>query len=141
MAVSKRMKSLFKTSAASCATDNQHIVLTNTTDGRVYAAGTDNLLNGVVGNVELFSKLKECMKDNLTADSVGYANTYQLAYDPLPCSPFSAEWKMLGLGNDVIRDRASMTSAYLRPFLTPPSPPVSECQHLDDPPPIENICS
>ena len=66
-----------------------------------YAARTDNLLNPVVGDVELFNKLKACMKDNLTNNSVGCANTYQSAYDPLPCSPFSPEWKMLG--NDVIR--------------------------------------
>ena len=50
MAVSKRMKSLFKDSTASSDTDNQHIVLTITTDGMVYA---DNLLNAVVGDVEL----------------------------------------------------------------------------------------
>ena len=31
----------------------------------------------------------------------GKAPTHQLAYDPLPCSPFSPEWKMLG--NEVIR--------------------------------------
>ena len=72
-AVSKRMKSLFKASAASSDTDNQHIVLTITTDGMVYA---DNLLNSVVlvGDVELFNKLKACMKDNLSNNTVGYAN-------------------------------------------------------------------
>ena len=43
---------------ASSDTDNQYIVLNITTDGMVYAAGTDNLLNAVVGHVELFNKLK-----------------------------------------------------------------------------------
>ena len=51
-ALSKRMKSLFKASAASSDTDNQHIVLTITTDGMVYAAGTDNLLDAVVGVIQ-----------------------------------------------------------------------------------------
>ena len=101
MAASKRMKNLFRASAASNDTDNQHLVLTITTDGNVFASGSDNMVTGMVGDVELYSRVKACMKDNLTEGSVGYANTHQLAYDPLPCSPFSAAWKMLG--NEVIR--------------------------------------
>ena len=56
MAVSKRMKSLFKASVDSFDTDNQHSVLTITTDGGVYAAGTDNLLNAVVGSYSINSR-------------------------------------------------------------------------------------
>ena len=46
--------------------------------------------------VELFKKLKDCIKSHVTEEAVGYATTHALAYAPLPCSPSSAVWKELG---------------------------------------------
>ena len=115
MAASKGMKSLFKASAASADKDNQHIVLSISSEGTVFVSGTDNMVTGIVEDAELFMKVKACMKSNLSNESVGYSNTYQLAYDPLPCSPFSPEWK--ALGNEVIRGllrRMFITAGYGR---------------------------
>ena len=60
------------------------------------------------------------------------------AFDKVWHKGLIAKLEQIGISDNFLnlfRDRASMTSAYFRPFLTPPSPPVSECQHLDDPPP------
>ena len=65
------------------------------------ASGTDNLVTGLIGDEELFSKIKTCIISKVTEQPVGYATTHELAYAPLPCSPFSADWKEQG--NGIIR--------------------------------------
>ena len=52
MAASKGMKSLFKASAASADKDNQHIVLSISSEGTVFVSGTDNMVTGIVEDAE-----------------------------------------------------------------------------------------
>ena len=101
MLTNKKLKSLMQASAAAADTATQHILLHVTADGKVFAAGTDNMVTAIVGDAELYNKIKACMKNNLTTENVGYANTHQLAYKPLPCSPSSPAWE--AMGNNMIR--------------------------------------
>ena len=55
-------------------------------DGKVHAAGSDNLVTGMVSDVELYRKAKACIKSHATEESDGYATTHALAYPHLPCS-------------------------------------------------------
>ena len=66
-------------------------------DGKVHAAGSDNLVTGMVSDIELYRKAKACIKSHATEESDGYATTHAhaLAYPHLPCSPSSAGWKQL----------------------------------------------
>ena len=67
-------------------------------DEKVHAAGSDNLVTGMVSDVELYRKAKACIKSHATEESDGYATTHAhaLAYPHLPCSPSSTGWKQLG---------------------------------------------
>ena len=97
----KKLKTLMQASAAAADTATQHILLSVTADGKVFSAGTDNMVTAILGDTELYKKIKPCMKNNPTTENVGYANTHQLAYKPLPCSPSSPAWE--AMGNNVIR--------------------------------------
>jgi hypothetical protein len=101
MPTNKKMKKLLKASEAASHTDTQHVVLSVYAEGRVHASGTDDLVTGLIGDEELFSKVKTCIRSKVTEQPVGYATTHELAYAPLPCSPFSADWKEQG--NGIIR--------------------------------------
>ena len=79
--------------------NNQKLLLSIPTDGKVSAAGNDSLVTGMVSDVELYNTRA---KSHVTEEAVGYATTHALAYAPLHCSPSSAGWKELG--NCVIRD-------------------------------------
>ena len=102
----KNMKKLLQASEAASDTASQHILLSVSPDGRVHAAGTDNMVTAVVGNAELFAQIKMCMKNNLTKEEVVFGSTHQLDYAPLPCSPSSASWKAMANG----RKRAVLTA-------------------------------
>ena len=41
----------------------------------------------------MFTKIKNCIRSNVTVQPVVYTTTHELAYAPLPCSPSSADWK------------------------------------------------
>ena len=66
----------------------QHILLHVTAEGKVFSYGTDNIVKAVVGEIELYEKIKTCINNNLTTENVGYGNTQNLAYNLLPCSSF-----------------------------------------------------
>ena len=67
----------------------QHILLHATAaEGKVFASGTDNIVKAVVGEIELYEKIKTCINNNLTTENVGYGNTHKLlAYNLFPCYP------------------------------------------------------
>ena len=81
-------------------------MLSVSAEGKVHAAGTDNLVTGLVGDVDLYNKIKSCIKSHVTEEAVGYATTHALVYAPLPCSPSSAEWKEQGTASirGILRD-------------------------------------
>ena len=66
----------------------QLILLHVIAEGKVFASGTDNIVKAVVGEIELYEKIKTCINNNLTTENVRYGNTQKLAYNLLPCSPF-----------------------------------------------------
>ena len=93
MSANKKLKNLLQASeAVSHSSTCQHIVLSVSSDGKVHAAGSDNLVTGLVSDVELYRKAKACIKSHATEESDGYATTHT----HLPCSPSSAGWKQLG---------------------------------------------
>ena len=110
MPTNKKLKNLLQASeAAASNTASQHILLSVSSEGKVHAAGSDNLVTGLVSDVELYKKIKACVKNNVMTDdseSAGYATTHALAYPALPCSPSSAEWKQLGTAavRGILRD-------------------------------------
>ena len=104
----KKLKKLMQASAAASTVETQHILFSISPDGKVLAAGTDNMVTAMLGNADMFSAIKTLMKDSMTKEAVVHANTHQLDYPRLPCSPFSAQWK------DV---RSSMVRGILRKML------------------------
>ena len=50
---------------------------------------TDRLVNGIIGDAERFSKIKDSIRSKVTEMPEEYA--YELAYAPLPCSSSSAD--------------------------------------------------
>ena len=67
----------------------QHILLHVTAEGKVFSYGTDSKVKAVVGEIELYEKMKSCIINNLTREGcTGYGNTQKLAYNLLPCSSF-----------------------------------------------------
>ena len=85
-----KLQKLLQASEAANAIDSQHILLSISADGKVSAAGSDSLVTGMVSDIELYNKLKDCIKNHVSWEAVGYATTHTLAYAPLPCSPSSA---------------------------------------------------
>ena len=61
MPTDKKMKSLLQASEAACQSTTQHIFLLVFADGRVLASETDNLVTGLVSDVELYKKVKACL--------------------------------------------------------------------------------
>ena len=49
----------------------QHILLHVTAEGKVFAAGTENIVKAIVGEIELYQKIKTCINYNLTKKNVG----------------------------------------------------------------------
>ena len=88
------MKKLSQVSASASDTATQHILLSVSADGRAHAAGPDNMVIAMVGDAELYAKIKTLMQHSLTKEPVGYGNTHQLDYAPLSCSPYSPRWKV-----------------------------------------------
>ena len=43
----------------------QHILLHVTAEGKVFAAGTENIVKAIVGEIELYQKIKTCINYNL----------------------------------------------------------------------------
>ena len=66
----------------------QHILLHVTAEGKVFAAGTENIVKAIVGEIERYQKIKTCINYNLTTDNFAYGNTQKLAYNLLPALPF-----------------------------------------------------
>ena len=106
MVANKKLKNLLQVSEAASHTTCQHIVLSVFSEGKIHAAGSDNLVTGLVSDIELYRKIKACIKSHVTEEAVGYATTHALAYTPLPCSPSSAGWKQLGTATvrGILRD-------------------------------------
>ena len=68
----KKLKNLLQASeAASHHSTCQHIVLSVSSDGKVHAAGSDNLVTGMVSDVELYRKIKANIKSHLNEESDG----------------------------------------------------------------------
>ena len=80
-----KIKTLIQASAAVDAA-TQHILLHVTAEGKLFASGTDNKVKAIVGEIELYEKIKTCMKNNFNRENIGYANTHELAYNLLACS-------------------------------------------------------
>ena len=60
----------------------QHILLHVTAEGKVFAAGTENIVKAIVGEIELYQKIKTCINYNHTTENFAYGNTQKLAYSP-----------------------------------------------------------
>ena len=69
-----KIKTLIQASAAVDAA-TQHILLHVTAEGKLFASGTDNKVKAIVGEIELYEKIKTCINHNLTTENVGYGNT------------------------------------------------------------------
>ena len=82
-----KIKTLIQASAAVTDAATQHILLHVTAEGKVFASGTDNIVKAIIGEIELYEKIKTCINNNLTTKNVGYGNTHKLAYNLFPCYP------------------------------------------------------
>ena len=70
MSANKKAKALIQASSKTCDKENQHILLSLSPEGDVTVSGSDNLVSSLISNIELFSKVKDCMRNNLTQESV-----------------------------------------------------------------------
>ena len=76
----------------------KHLVLFVDDDGDITFAGSSNLAQGLMNDVDLHNSLKI----NLTESSVlpgGDQHCRSVSFPRLPCSPFSKQWK----GTEMIR--------------------------------------
>ena len=86
-------KKLARASNTACNKQVQHILLTLSADGKkVNVAGAENLVTPLLADVELFQQLNNTLVANATRNVVAPANTLQVDFPLLPCSPFSEEW-------------------------------------------------
>ena len=49
----------------------QHILLHVTAEGKVFAAGTENIVKAIVGEIELYQKIKTCINYRVS-QNIGY---------------------------------------------------------------------
>ena len=53
-----KIKTLIQASAAVAAAATQHILLHVTAESKVFSYGTDNIVKAIVGEIELYQKIK-----------------------------------------------------------------------------------
>ena len=90
MPISKKMNNLLQRSKAACHTASWHIVLSDSAGGRFML---QELISWLLGDAELYRKIKNYIMNHVTEKPVDYATTHTLAYAHMSCSPSSAEWK------------------------------------------------
>ena len=96
-------KKLCRASNTATSKQVQHVLLTVSEGGKFNVSGAENLVTPLLANEQLYNQLKDTMLENHTEGEVVQANTYQLVYPLLPCSPFSGEWKGSAMVRKVLR--------------------------------------
>ena len=84
------MNNLLQTSEAACHTATWHIVLSESAGERFMM---QELISWLLGDAELYRKIKNYIMNHVTEKHLGYFTTHTLAYAHMSCSPSSAEWK------------------------------------------------
>ena len=89
----KNLKKLVKASSIAVEAGIQHVMFSVTADGRYQFSGSDNFVNALLEKEELFTQIRATLLQNVSTGVVSHASFTDLLYDPLPCSPFCAQWK------------------------------------------------
>ena len=95
MATNNPSKKLLNASAQASGKGVHHLLLMVTENGEFRVPGSEDIAVAVYEDTEFFNQLQNKVKENSQAlnDATKHMKIFQMVYDPLPCSPYSPEWK------------------------------------------------
>ena len=97
---------IMKASAVAAENQVQHLMLVLTPDRKkIHLSGSDNFLGAFMADNHLSAQMETLFLNNIVDDAqVKAANTHQVDFDLLPCSPFSPQWKGSAMIRKVLRN-------------------------------------
>ena len=88
-------KTLHEASKSACSAGQLHIILT-LEDNQLIVEGSNSYVLSILGNDQLVELLKTVLSNSDAQDQVHATNKVP-QFTPLPCSPFSRDWKKVNV--------------------------------------------